>query len=160
MKWHAGRSDDYVSPLAPGGRCSASIAERARERTLSDDELRAVWLAAEKDKTFRPLRALRAVDGNEARRGGWPAAQRTVRRRQALDHPRAAATRSDRDMVIPLSAAAQKIIATMPDRGDHVFSATGSQPLYGFNVRKANLRHGLRRHAIGGCTICAERPER
>ena len=43
---------DYVSPLVKGGRRAASIAERARERTHSDDELRRVWIAAEADKVL------------------------------------------------------------------------------------------------------------
>ena len=42
-------------------------------------------------------------------------------------------------MLIPLSAAAQKVIAAMPDRGEHVFSVDGSHPLGGFNDRKKAL---------------------
>jgi integrase len=44
MNWHASRSDDFLSPIVRG---MARSAERARERTLSDDELRKVWQAAE-----------------------------------------------------------------------------------------------------------------
>ena len=49
LGWHAERSE-YVSVLGRGGR-RTSIRERARSRFLSDDELRRVWLAAEKDET-------------------------------------------------------------------------------------------------------------
>ena len=48
----------------------------------------------------------------------------------------AARYKSKRDMLIPLSAAAQKIIAAMPDRGDYVFTADGSHALGGFDDRK------------------------
>ena len=74
LSWHSARSD-FISPLVRGGR-RTSIAERARSRVLSDDELRRVWLAAEQDRgPFRPLRAVRAADGNPARRGGRLAPQ-------------------------------------------------------------------------------------
>ena len=48
----------------------------------------------------------------------------------------AARYKSNRDLLIPLSAAAQKIIAAMPDRGDYVFTADGSHALGGFAERK------------------------
>ena len=48
LSWHSARSD-FISPLVRGGR-RTSIAERARSRVLSDDELRRVWLAAEQDQ--------------------------------------------------------------------------------------------------------------
>jgi integrase len=46
MNWHASRSDDFRSPIERGvARVSAK--ERARDRVLDDDELKAVWRAAE-----------------------------------------------------------------------------------------------------------------
>jgi integrase len=50
FNWHAARSDDFRSPIVRGmGRVNAK--ERARQRVLNDDEIRAVWKAAE---TFTP----------------------------------------------------------------------------------------------------------
>ena len=46
MNWHASRSDDFRSPITRG-MAKTKPKERARERVLSDDELRAVWRAAE-----------------------------------------------------------------------------------------------------------------
>jgi integrase len=43
--WYAARHDDYASPIVKGMRRSKP-SERARDRILSDDELRAVWEAA------------------------------------------------------------------------------------------------------------------
>ena len=74
LNWHAGRTD-FISPLGRGGR-RTSTRERARERVLTDDELRRVWLAAEQDKgPFGPF--VRFVLLTATRRGeaGWPAAQ-------------------------------------------------------------------------------------
>jgi integrase len=51
FNWYASRHDDYRTPLVKGMRRSKP-SERARERILSDDELRAVWKAAEANGTF------------------------------------------------------------------------------------------------------------
>jgi integrase len=49
--WYATRHDDYSSPIIKGMRRSNSK-ERARDRTLNDDELRQVWRTAEADGPF------------------------------------------------------------------------------------------------------------
>src|SRR5262245_9117640 len=46
MNWHASRSDEFRSPIVRG-MARTSSKERARARVLTDDELRAVWNAAE-----------------------------------------------------------------------------------------------------------------
>jgi integrase len=43
--WYATRNDDYTSPIIKGMRRTSSK-ERARDRVLTDDEIRAVWNAA------------------------------------------------------------------------------------------------------------------
>jgi integrase len=48
----------------------------------------------------------------------------------------AARYKSGKDTLIPLSAAAQRIIAEQPQLGDFVFSADGSRPLGDFDGRK------------------------
>jgi integrase len=46
FNWHAARSDDFRSPIVRGmARTKAS--ERARQRILTDDEIRKVWVNAE-----------------------------------------------------------------------------------------------------------------
>ena len=52
--WYQTRHDDYVSPVVRGMR-RTSIKEQARDRILSDDELRAVWTVAEANGTFGTL---------------------------------------------------------------------------------------------------------
>lgn len=49
--WYATRHDDYASPIVKGMRRSKP-SERARERILSDDEIRIVWKQAEANGTF------------------------------------------------------------------------------------------------------------
>ena len=49
--WYAARDDNYMSPVVRGMRRSQPK-ERARDRILNDDEIRAVWAAAEANGTF------------------------------------------------------------------------------------------------------------
>ena len=133
LKWHSKRTDNFISPLVSGRLYSASTSERARERTLTDDELRAVWLAAEQDKTpfgpyvrFLLLTATRRNEAGGLRRGELSADGSTWL-------IPAARYKNGKDHVVPLSAAAQAIIAAMP-AGEHVFG--GVRPLSGFNDRK------------------------
>jgi integrase len=49
--WYATRDDDYTSPIVRG-MARRNQKENARSRTLSDDELRAIWKAAEANGTF------------------------------------------------------------------------------------------------------------
>ena len=44
MNWHASRSDEFRSPIVRG-MARTKTTERARTRTLTDDELRKVWKA-------------------------------------------------------------------------------------------------------------------
>jgi integrase len=51
MNWFAVRNDDYSPPIVRGMRRQSPHAQ-ARARVLSDDELRAIWAAAEAGGTF------------------------------------------------------------------------------------------------------------
>jgi hypothetical protein len=46
FNWHAGRDDDFLSPIRRG-MARTKLKGSARDRVLSDDEIRAVWRAAE-----------------------------------------------------------------------------------------------------------------
>jgi integrase len=137
LSWHAGRSD-YVSVLGRGGR-RTSIRERARTRILDDAELLKVWIAAEQDTT--PFGSFLRFTLLTATRRGESAG---LHRSELSDGGTvwvipAARYKSKRDTLIPLSKAAQQIIAGQPVRGPYVFGVDGSRPLGGFNDRKKNL---------------------
>ena len=52
LNWHAGRVDDFNSPIVKGmGRYNGK--EQAGSRTLADDEIRAVWAATEPEERTR-----------------------------------------------------------------------------------------------------------
>jgi integrase len=135
LSWHSERSD-FLSPLGRGGR-RTSIADRARTRVLSDDELRAVWAAAGKDRTpFGPFARLTLLTAT--RRGESAGLRRTeLSDGGATWIIPAARYKGERDTLIPLSEAAQAIIAAQPIQGDFVFSSDGESPLTSFAERKA-----------------------
>jgi integrase len=137
LTWHANRSD-FVNPLSRGMR-RTSTKERARSRILADDELRAVWTAAERDEG--PFGAyVRFVLLTATRRGEAAG----LRWDELVDGGKTwvipgARYKNGRDVLLPLSQAAQDIIAAAPQLGDFVFSADGSRPLGGFDDRKAEF---------------------
>lgn len=137
FSWYAVRTDDYVSPIMRG-MARTSTKERARKRTLTDIELRALWLAASEAGLFGQylqFLLLTATRRNEAaglrrselERGDWvlPA----PRYKTKLDH------------VIPLSGPAIAIIGKLPKiaKGDLVFTVDGVAPLRGWGSRKADF---------------------
>jgi integrase len=134
MNWHAGRNDDFKSPIVRGmGRVKSS--EQARDRVLSDDELRVIWRAAENTPgpfghcvRFLILAATRRNEATDMRRdevsnGDWiiPAER----------------MKGKREHVAPLSPEAKAIIQGIPKLGPYVFTTDGRRPIRGFTKRKA-----------------------
>jgi len=134
MNWHATRTDDFRSPIVRG-MARTKPKERARDRILTDDELRAVWKATEATKgpfgylvryilltTTRRNEAARMAD-TELSGGDWviPAA----RYKTKLDH------------VVPLSQAARDLLASIPRiKGVPYIFTTGITPISGFSKFK------------------------
>jgi integrase len=134
MNWHATRSDDFRSPIVRGMARTKSK-ERARDRILTDDELRAVWKTADASTgpfgylvrfilltATRRSEAARMVD-TELSGEDWtiPAA----RYKTKLDH------------VVPLSRSARDLLASVPRiKGVPYIFTTGSEPISGFSKFK------------------------
>jgi integrase len=136
MNWHAGRNDDFHSPILRGmGRVKPG--EQARDRVLSDDELRVIWKAAE--TTPGPFGhcvrflLLTATRRNEA----------TDMRREEVSNDNwivpADRMKGKREHVVPLSPAAKAIIDGMPQLGRYVFTTGGKTPIAGFTHFKAKF---------------------
>jgi integrase len=139
LNWYSGRADDYVSVLT---RVPAriSIAERARSHVPSDAELKAIVLAAERDRIFGSY--LLFTLATATRRGESAG----LRRSELSPDGRtwiipAARYKTGKDTLIPLSAKAQAIVAAMPvlPGGDYVFSEDGKRPLGNFAARKTRF---------------------
>jgi integrase len=136
MNWHASRSDEFRSPIVRG-MARTSGKERARTRILTDDELRAVWKAAEATAgPFGPFIKFLLLTGarrceasdvpwDELENGVWllPAARNKVKQ----------------DLARPLSGAAQNLVDSLPKIGRCVFTFSGMKPLSGFVKPKARL---------------------
>jgi integrase len=168
LNWFSARSD-YVSTLT---RVPAriSIVGRARSRVLDDAELRAVWLAAEGFGLFGDL--VRFLTLTAARRNEAAGLKRSE---LSADHTTwrlpAVRAKSKRDVVIPLSRAAQEIISARPQLagGDCVFSASGRRPFNDFSRAKLAFDkacgiadwqlHDLRRSARSWLSRCGVRPD-
>jgi integrase len=138
MSWHASRSDDFRSPIVRG-MARSKPRERARQRILTDDELRAVWSAAEASAglfgpfvQFLLLTACRrteaaAMASSEIDGGVWtipPARYKT-----------------GLEMVLPLSPLALGALARLPKIGDgkYVFTTDGERPFSGYSKAKARF---------------------
>ena len=137
MNWHAARTDDFRSPIVRD-MARTKPRELARERILNDDELRAVWKAAEVFHgpfgymvRFILLTATRRNEAahmadTELSNGDWiiPGA----RYKNKLDH------------VIPLSQAARDLLAQIPRiEGVKYIFTTGSTAVGGFSKFKEDF---------------------
>jgi integrase len=137
LGWYAARSDDFRSPIVRG-MARTKTKERARSRTLDDNELRAIWTTAGKTAPpfgafvqFLLLTAARRAEAarmtwNELSEAGWtlPASR----------------NKTKVDLVRPLSAPAQSILANLPRIADCEFVFTaGSRPFNSFSRAKATF---------------------
>jgi integrase len=137
MNWHAARDDAFRSPIVKGMRRQRP-SEQARSRVLNDDEIRAVWRAT--DGMAGPFgHYLKFVLLTAARPG-----EAAHMRRSELDGSiwtlPAARNKTKKNLVRPLSAAAQEVLARTPRvvGSDFVFSADGRR-LGGFTRRKRQI---------------------
>jgi integrase len=135
FNWHAARSDEFRSPIVRGMARSKSE-DRERDRVLSDDELRAIWKAAEtltppwgQYLRFLLLTACRrseasAMTWSELSNGNWtiPAAR----------------YKTNTEVTLPLSKAAVKVLSEIPriQGCEYVFTTNGRQPISAFSTLK------------------------
>jgi integrase len=136
MNWHASRSDEFRSPIVRG-MTRTSAKERARARILNDDELRAVWKAAEATAgpfgAFIKFLLLTAARRREASDATWDELEDGVWLLPA------ARNKVKQDFARPLSGAAQKLVNGLPKIGRYVFTFSGVKPLSGFTEPKTRL---------------------
>jgi integrase len=135
--WHARRDDDFHTPVVRGMNL-IKPKDRIRSRVLTDDELVRIWVAADSMGVFGryvQFMLLTATRRNEAARmthgevsnGDWLIP--TSRYKSKLDH------------LVPLSKAAQAVLAEVPRIAscDFVFSGDGKHPITGFTRMKAKF---------------------
>ena len=114
MNWHASRSDEFRSPIVRG-MARTRPSQRRRQCVLSDEELKAAWRAAEVTQSafgylvlFLLLTATRRTEAAAMRRSevignDWIIPQERYK--------------TGLELVIPLSPAAQAVLASVPRIG-------------------------------------------
>jgi integrase len=149
MNWHATRDDDFLSPIVRG--MARGVATK-RDRTLTDDELRAVWQAADELGTpfarmlqFILLTATRRNEAARMARDELAGADWLIP---------GARMKGKRDFLIPLGGRAMEVLAALPDLGQAknrpVFTLDGKRPIGGFGKAKATVD---RASGVTGWTI-------
>jgi integrase len=135
MTWHASRSDTFRSPIVRG-MTRTRPSQRRRQRVLSDDEVRAVWRAAEVSRNafsylvqFLLLTATRRTEAASMRLGEVSGDEWTIPQERY---------KTGLELVIPLSANAQAVLAAVPKIGKSglVFTTDGKHPIRGFSKFK------------------------
>ena len=132
MNWHAARSDEFRTPIVRG-MARTSGTERARDRILTDGEIRSVWASTSYDVYGTLVRfiLLTAARRSEASEMKWPELDG---RDWTLP---AARNKTKVDLLRPLSKAA---LALLPaKRGEWVWTTDGEHPLGGFSHWKLAL---------------------
>jgi integrase len=133
FRWQQVRDDEFVSPIITG-MARTSGKELARERTLTDDELRKLWKVTA-DGTFGALirfLLLTAARRSEAAEMTWQELDGTT---WILPAPR---NKVKAELVRPLSADAMAIVKKFPKSVTYVFAIDG-EPITGFSSRKQGL---------------------
>jgi integrase len=136
MNWHAIRDDDFVSPIVRGMRAANG---QGRTRILTDDELRAVWRAAEAQPgpfgAFVQFLLLTGARRLEASAVSW---DELVGADWTLP---AARNKTKVDLIRPLAPAAMAVLERLPKIGkrSYVFTTDGQRPIGGFSRVKRRL---------------------
>ena len=121
MNWHATRSDDFLSPVVRG-MARTKPSERARERVLTDDELRKVLRSAEGCGVYGfYLRFLLLTAARRSEVAGMTWAEINGRD-WTLPGAR---NKTKLDLVRPLSRMAQDILEKLPKAAGFVWSTNG-----------------------------------
>jgi integrase len=131
-----------IIDASPAAAVKAPTAETPRDRVLSDDELRAVWLAAEAiGWPFGPAVKLLILTGQRRDEVGEMAWSEIADTGNVWSIP-ASRSKNKRAHDVPLSEAAQAILATVPrvaGEGQFVFTTTGQTPISGWSRAKTIL---------------------
>ncbi|HSC17963.1 MAG TPA: tyrosine-type recombinase/integrase [Rhizomicrobium sp.] len=155
FNWYATRDDDFASPIVKGMARTKPL-QRARDRVLSDDEIRALWVGLHSDDGEVDSRAATAVWAGLV----WLLLL-TGQRREEVAQMRfseidkrgtwtipAERCKGGQANVIPLSRAALTLIQAQESfgRSDLVFTTNGTTPFSGFSKCKKRLDAAMQAH--------------
>ncbi len=140
FNWHAARDDDFLSPLVRGMKRNKSV---ERDRTLTDEELRAVWKAADELRTpFARLMQFILLTGTRRNEALHLRRSEIAGNSWVIPRERYKIGEKHGDHEIFLTPAAQDILRALPIIGPgdgFVFSTSGKSPLGNLSKLKAEF---------------------
>ena len=138
LNWFATISDDYRSPVVPG-MARTKPEDKERSRVLSDDELRAVWRAAE--QLSAPWGAYVKFLLSLPRDAPRPPARVGTRCAATIGCSPPFATRQKPNWYFPYRPPQKRALAGLPRLHDSpwVFTTRGKEPIAGFTAFKRKL---------------------
>ena len=151
FRWAAGRSIIPVNPWAVIVPPSSTTS--ARERVLTDDELKKIWAFAKNDTyPFGPFLQLLIITAQRRAEVGGMMWNELDHERRLWSIPKAR-HKQKRGHEVPLPSAAMDIITPLPHHCDWLFSTTRKSPISGFGkfkerIDKATGVTGWRLHDI------------
>jgi integrase len=139
MNWYATRNDDYSSPIVPGMK-RHNGGDHQRTRVLSDDEIRALWQAA--DGTYGALLKVLLLTSQRKDKVA------TMKWDDVVDgiwRIVSAAREKSNAGTLQLPQAVLDLIAAQPRiaGNPYVFVGRGGGPFNDFSVRKADLDRAM-----------------
>jgi integrase len=135
FNWYATRDDEFTSPMIRGMARSIA-AEHARDRVLSDDEIRLIWPQLDDAGTFGALVKMLLLTGQ--RRGEVAGMRRSEIGPDGVWTIPAARYKTKRAHAVPLSAPALAVIEARP-KSDVVFASVAGTPFNAYDKPKRVL---------------------
>jgi integrase len=121
--------DDYTLPLVPGMK-RLNPKEQARDRTLTDDEIKKLWATGNRFAQFLLLTSARRDE----------AASMQFKELSGNDWTLPAARNKTKvELIRPLSKAAMDVLPPRGDDDEYVFGNTPDRPLSSFSLLKSRL---------------------
>jgi integrase len=140
FNWYAvnGADDDFISPIVPG-MARTKPRERARDRVLSDKEIRTIWPALAEAGTFGAL--VKALLLTAQRRDEVASMRHEEIGSDGIWSIPAERYKTKRSNHVPLSKAAITLIDAQPRiyDCDYVFASRSKTPFSGFGKSKTKL---------------------
>lgn len=169
FNWHVSRTDDYVSPVVRG-MARTKPRERARERTLSDEEIRVLWPVWAQGGTFGAMLQIALLTGQRRAKVAGMRWGDIDLESGIWTIPTEASEKSNAGS-LSLPVLALEIIKEQPLVGDNpqVFAGRGKVAIGGFSALKRSLDekvkvdhwtiHDLRRTAKSLMARAGVRPD-
>jgi integrase len=137
LNWYATRDDEFTVPIVKG-MAQTRPRERARDRILSDDELRALWKSTAYNDAGAYGTLVRVLLLTAQRREEVGGTRRSEIDGDVWTIPGSRAKNS-RPNIVPLSSEVMALLDELPQYGDFVFGRTGQSAFSGFSHCKQAL---------------------